>query len=86
MYEVLLSEEAEEIFALAEKSLARKISRCLETLEQNPRYHPNIKFLTGNYSGYYRYRIGDYRVIYQIDDEEKRVIVSTIVHRSKAYE
>ena len=40
----------------------------------------------GNLAGYSRYRIGDYRVTYQIDDENKQVIISTIVHRSEAYE
>lgn len=38
--------------------------RCLQKLEQTPRFHPNIKALKGEYAGYYRYRIGDYRVIY----------------------
>ncbi|WP_396772269.1 type II toxin-antitoxin system RelE/ParE family toxin, partial [Microcystis aeruginosa] len=28
----------------------------------NPRNHPNIKSLKGELSGYYRYRVGDYRV------------------------
>ncbi|MGB6298988.1 MAG: type II toxin-antitoxin system mRNA interferase toxin, RelE/StbE family [Rivularia sp. (in: cyanobacteria)] len=45
-----------------------------------------MKSLKGNLAGYSRYRIGDYRVIYQIDDENKQVIISNIVHRSEAYE
>ncbi|MEH2161955.1 MAG: hypothetical protein V7K38_13140 [Nostoc sp.] len=36
-------------------------------MEQNPRFHSNIKPLKGNLAGYYRYRIGEYRVIYRID-------------------
>ncbi|WP_413165565.1 type II toxin-antitoxin system RelE family toxin [Capilliphycus salinus ALCB114379] len=55
-------------------------------LEQTPRNHPNIKPLKGNLAGRYRYRIGDYRVIYQIDDENNQVIVSLIIHRRDAYE
>ncbi|MDK2411762.1 type II toxin-antitoxin system RelE/ParE family toxin [Aphanizomenon sp. 202] len=49
--------------------LAKKLARCFQTLEENPSFHPNIKPLKGNYSGYYRYRVGDYRVVYSIDDE-----------------
>ncbi|MBW4562259.1 MAG: type II toxin-antitoxin system mRNA interferase toxin, RelE/StbE family [Mojavia pulchra JT2-VF2] len=45
------------------------IARCFEQLEQNPRFHPNIKPLKGDLVGYYRCCIGDYRVIYQVDDE-----------------
>ncbi len=38
-------------------------------VEQNPRQHPNIKALKGELAGRYRYRVGDYRVIYRIDDD-----------------
>ncbi|KAB8314947.1 type II toxin-antitoxin system RelE/ParE family toxin [Tolypothrix campylonemoides VB511288] len=86
MYEVILYPDAQEFYATADKALAKKIARCLEQLEQNPRLHPNIKPLKGNYSGYYRYRIGDYRVIYSIDDEGMQVLVETIAHRSQVYD
>jgi mRNA interferase RelE/StbE len=86
MYEFVLSTEAQKIYASADQALAKKIARCFEQLEQSPRYHPNIKPLKGDLAGYYRYRIGDYRVIYQVDDEANQVLVSTIVHRREAYE
>jgi len=86
MYEVVLSAEAQKIYASADLALAKKIARCFKQLEQSPRYHPNIKPLKGDLAGYYRDRIGDYRVIYQVDDETNQVLVSTIVHRREAYE
>ncbi|HEY1269284.1 MAG TPA: type II toxin-antitoxin system RelE/ParE family toxin [Candidatus Binatia bacterium] len=33
----------------------------------------------------YRLRVGDYRVLYTIDDETKRVFVYSIAHRREAY-
>ncbi len=33
----------------------------------------------------YRLRIGDYRVLFTIDDRRKRVIIYRIVHRREAY-
>ncbi|USR91081.1 type II toxin-antitoxin system RelE/ParE family toxin [Phormidium yuhuli AB48] len=51
-----------------------------------PRSHPNIKVLKGDYAGYYRYRIGDYRVIYTIDDKLVQVFVIAIAHRRESYE
>lgn len=86
MYEVVLSVQTQKIYASADQVLAKKIARCFEQLEQSPRYHPNIKPLKGDLAGYYRYRIGDHRVIYQVDDETNQVFVSTIVHRREAYE
>ncbi len=85
MYSVVLSAEAQQIYASVEQALAKKIARCFEQLEQNPRLHPNIKPLKGNLAGYYRYRIGDYRVIYLIDDETNQVIVDIIAHRRDVY-
>jgi mRNA interferase RelE/StbE len=86
MYSVLVAQKARQFYAKAEVSLAKKIARCFQILEQDPRKHPNIKPLTGKLQGRYRYRIGDYRVIYKIDDQKAQVIVVAIAHRSQVYE
>ena len=69
MYRVRLSLETEKVFAKCNKALAKKLARCFKNLENSPRSNPNIKPLKGNYTGYYRYRVGDYRVVYSIEDE-----------------
>lgn len=86
MYNVLLHPDAQNVYVKADKALAKKIARCLQQLEQNPRSHPNIKSLKGEYAGLYRYRIGDYRVIYSINDDQVQVFVLAIAHCSKAYD
>jgi mRNA interferase RelE/StbE len=86
MYEVLLHPDAQKVYINADKALAKKIARCLQQLEQSPRSHPNIKAPKGEYSGYYRYRIGDYRVLDAVDDAVVQVFVVAIAHRSEAYE
>ena len=86
MYEVLLHPDAQKVYAKADQALAKKIARCLQQLEQTPRSHPNIKALKGPYAGYYRYRVGDYRIIYSINDASVQVFVIAIAHRSKAYD
>ena len=86
MYEVLLHPDAQKVYTNADKTLAKKIARCLQQLEQTPVSHPNVKALKGDYAGYYRYRMGEYRVIYSVDDEIVQVIVVAIAHRSEVYE
>jgi mRNA interferase RelE/StbE len=86
MYEVLLHPDAQKVYANANQALGQKIARCLKQLEQNPRYHPKIKALKGDYAGYYRYRIGDYRVIYSVEDQLVQVFVVAIAHRREVYE
>jgi mRNA interferase RelE/StbE len=86
MFEVILSPEAQAFFASADQPLARKLARCFAQLQHEPRRHNNIKRLSGQLAGRLRYRIGDWRVIYRIDDPARRVNVLVIAHRSEVYE
>ncbi len=43
------------------------------------------KGLTANLSGLWRYRIGDYRLICEIEDEELVILALTVGHRSEIY-
>jgi mRNA interferase RelE/StbE len=54
-------------------------------LKSNPFYGTNIKKLKGEYEGVYRYRLGNYRLFYIVDNEHVIVIVTTISHRQNAY-
>ena len=43
------------------------------------------KALTANRSGQWRYRVGDYRVLCELHDDEVIVLVIDVGHRSKIY-
>jgi mRNA interferase RelE/StbE len=49
----------------------------------DPRAHG--KGLSANRSGQWRYRIGDYRLICQIEDEKLIILALTVGHRSDIY-
>jgi mRNA interferase RelE/StbE len=70
----------------ADRPLARKLARCFTQLERDPRRHNNIKRLSGDLAGHLRYRVGDWRVIYRIDDITMSVFVLTIAHRREVCE
>jgi mRNA interferase RelE/StbE len=78
MFEVVLSPEARLFYEHADQPLARKLARCFAQLERDPRRHNNIKRLSGELTGRFRYRIGDWRVLYRIDDRAARVYVLLI--------
>jgi len=86
MFEVILAPEVQEFFEAADVPLAKKLARCFLQLEQDPRRHANIKRLTGEFDGYRRYRVGDWRVIFSVDDVKKRVLVLAVGHRREVYE
>jgi len=69
MYEVFLTREARRFYEEAEASLVRRLNRCFQYLKENPYEHPNIKRLKGPLSGYFRYRVGDWRVVYSVDEQ-----------------
>lgn len=50
---------------------------------QNPRQYG--KGLTANRKGQWRYRIGDYRLICEIEDEKMIILALTIGHRRSIY-
>lgn len=54
-------------------------------LKANPFYGKNIRKLVNYDPPTWRYRIGDYRVFYEIDQKEKIIYILTIEIRSKAY-
>lgn len=85
MYHVSFAPGAARFFEEADALLQRKLDRCFSQLAREPRRHPNIKALTGRYRGLLRYRVGDWRVVYQINDPS-HVIVLDIAHRSEVYE
>ncbi len=60
----------------------RFILHRIEQLSVDPR-RPQVEKLTG-VAGY-RLRVGDYRVLFTIDDRSKRLIVYRILHRREAY-
>ncbi len=50
---------------------------------ENPRQHG--KGLTANRSGEWRYRVGDYRIIAEIEDDKVIILVLTVGHRREVY-
>lgn len=86
MYTLELSETAAKFFDSASAKLQKRLDRCSEQIKISPRNHLNVKALKGNYTGQYRYRLGDYRIVYSINDTLIKVLVTEIDHRSKIYE
>ncbi|MGB8915613.1 MAG: type II toxin-antitoxin system RelE/ParE family toxin [Candidatus Sulfotelmatobacter sp.] len=83
-YDVALTASAaKELKKLPGQLVARIVSR-LESLTDNPR-PPGCKKMQGG-DREWRIRIGDYRVVYTIDDAQLLVEVTRIRHRSGVYD
>ena len=86
MYELEFSKQALKQLKKMDKSVSRVIVAWLSkniNHTQNPRQHG--KGLTADKSGLWRYRVGDYRILAQREDEKLVVYAVTIGHRRDVY-
>lgn len=83
-FEVILVSHALKFYKNCSLELADRLNKCFEVLETNPFNGPNIKRLQGEEKRY-RYRMGDYRIVYNIDKNSKKVVATLISQRSSAY-
>lgn len=66
-----------------DKPVARRIIKAVNKLGGDPR-PPGCRALVG-YDGLWRIRVGDYRVVYAIEDDELIVLIVRIAHRREVY-
>lgn len=69
-----------------DKTVARRVVDYLEDLLtlEDPRQRG--KGLTADLRGYWRYRVGDYRVVAKIEDTRLVIIALDVAHRSRVYD
>lgn len=85
-YEVETTPRFDREFKKLDKYTQRMIKAWIEKNlagSEDPRVHG--KGLTANMSGQWRYRIGDYRLICSIHDNELVILALTVGHRKEVY-
>ncbi len=84
---IKLSSVAEKKYKKLDKIMKKRIRETLEELAQNenPKFHKHVKPLTGQLKGFYRLRVGNFRVIFSILVDKKIIAVVNIVPRGRAY-
>lgn len=83
MYEVYLERSAENDLKRLTTSIFDRILPQIKTLAENPR-PSGCRKTTGSKNDW-RIRIGDYRIIYEIDEKAKSVRVMRVRHRREVY-
>lgn len=81
MYSILFSSQAEKDLNKLDKDLQRRILDVLERIRIRP-HHFVVRVVGGPY---FRVRVGDYRIILDIQNDKLIIIVLEIGHRSKIY-
>jgi addiction module toxin, relE/stbE family len=86
IYQLLTTDRFDKAFKKLDKQTQRIIKAWIDkNLDgcENPRLHG--KGLTANRSGQWRYRVGDYRILAEIRDNEIVLVLIDVGHRSTIY-
>lgn len=68
-----------------DRQVASRILAKLREISQLDDPRSTGKALTGNLAGLWRYRVGDYRIVCDIEDEVLVVLVIDVAHRREVY-
>lgn len=82
-FKVELKRSFEQDLKKIDRQVIPRILEAIENLSENP-FSEQTKKLKGAKSTY-RLRVGDYRVIYQADLSDKKLVIYYVRHRKDAY-
>lgn len=68
-----------------DKPVQKRITKFLTELTELADPRSKGKSLVGDFKGFWRYRVGDYRLICRIHDEELEILVVELGHRKEIY-
>jgi mRNA interferase RelE/StbE len=83
-YSLEIKPAAEKEMDALDNALFARVDRKILVLAENPR-PPGSKKLRG-YKDQWRIRVGDWRIVYIIDDAAKRVSITRVAHRREVYD
>lgn len=86
IYQLVTTDKFDKAFKKLDKQTQKIIKAWIDKNLmdcENPRLHG--KGLTANRSGQWRYRVGDYRILAEIQDKEIILVLIDVGHRSKIY-
>ncbi len=64
-------------------NVRERVEQAITLLAENPRPHGSRKL--AGFENEWRLRVGDYRILYVIDDSVKRVTIARVAHRREVY-
>ncbi len=81
MFDIEFSKSAEKQLFKLEKDIQKRVVSTLDRIRVRP--YPHVKKLVGN--PYFRLRVGEYRVILDIQENKLLIFVVEIGHRKNIY-
>ncbi|MDQ6879456.1 MAG: type II toxin-antitoxin system RelE/ParE family toxin [Candidatus Dormibacteraeota bacterium] len=80
-YRVEVSRSAARVFERAPRTERLRLERAIDALSKNPRPPGKLVKAIQCKDAFLRMRVGYYRLIYEVDDPNKMVLILGIIHR-----
>lgn len=85
MYTLDIEPQAQQDLARLDAAIRQRLGKRLDWLVAHfDEIQPES--LTGQWAGHFKFRVGDWRIIYQVDYAARRIVVHRIRHRREVYE
>ncbi len=81
-FQIIWSESAAKELKRLDRTVANRIYKKVSQLSENP-YHLDVVKMVGD--PYFKLRVGDYRVIFDIQNDMLRILVLKVGHRKNVY-
>lgn len=90
-YKIVITESAAKELKRIPAKMQDRIFEKIQDLAEEPKPHSHKKLKNFDMPGsdqddYYRIRVGDYRVIYTVENEQITIFIMKIAHRKDVYE
>lgn len=82
IYTITIKQSAQKALAKIEAPQRTRLIEAIDKLKINPNAGSVLK---GEFSGLRRIRIGDYRIVYEVQNEQLVILVIRVAHRRDAY-
>ena len=82
-FSLIARRQVQKDLASIDRRYRDKIIQSIEQLAQEPYPQGSRKILSTEMT--YRIRVGDYRIIYMIDDKNRQITIQYVRHRKDAY-
>ncbi len=85
VFQVILTPEAQTDVKRLDPALQTRILDKLEWMEQNAELLRHQALRGKEWGGCFKYRVGDYRIIYQVEWSTEKLVILKVGHRREVY-
>lgn len=84
MYKIIFEKKAEKQFYKLNRDIQERLTKAIdEKLAVNPKKY--LIPLSGDKAGFYKFRVGNYRLLCSKNDEKLNILVVKVKHRKEVY-